>query len=184
MANSSSAQLKTFKDIQALPARQLNALCEQHGVDVKCGKKARVNLLCQAVGVSTTGGTVGQLFNDSLQKITPQYLSTLKDGWSTDLLTCPDLDEGGVKSYLLKGKTLKEDQRRFYKLSKPYKMKDFIHSLRINPKPLKTSNDFILIKGQCNASQSAQEEDVKTFFVVLDAISGQPLGGYCTCTVG
>lgn len=188
-----------FKQIKSLSAAELNKLCRLHGIPTKHGKKARINLLCQKLSVSTTSAeniqptcplmprpdnaNLTSLQLGAFQALSPGYLASL-EGWTTSLQQVPDIDDATVKEYLTKMQIIKGQEKRYYKLTRPFQLKPFVHSMRFHPSPLPDSSVFVCVKAECLPSQSAQEEDVKVMFVILDATSGQPLGGYCTCTVG
>jgi len=92
------------------------------------------------------------------------------------------VDDNDVKKYLLKNSVLSEASMWTYKISRPYQLKACVHSLMFNS--VTPESPFCVIRGRCNPSQSTNEDDVKLVHVILDNITGEPCGGYCTCTVG
>jgi len=94
----------------------------------------------------------------------------------------PLVDDADVKQYLLQGNILDLVAMRTYKITRPYQLKNSVHSLKYSS--LGGSTSFCVIRGLCNPSQSTSHDDVKMFHIILDKITGQPYGGYCTCTVG
>ena len=94
----------------------------------------------------------------------------------------PDLDEAAVKRYLKDTNILTIEMSRTYKLSRPYQLKQFVHSMQCHPLPSHPS--FVAVQTQCNPSLSTSPENVKLMFMILDGVWGDPVGGYCTCTVG
>ena len=187
---------KTFNEVNSLPAAKLKKLCKEHAIDCTYGKKAKINLLCQCLSISSTGtenqapvlprGKHHSLTNVQLadfQKLTPAYLVSL-EGWTTDLRKVPEVDDYIVKHYLKDTVVIKEEETRYYKLCRPYQLKPCVHSMRLHLTPIPSSSTFVVIHSQCNPSQSASPDDVKVVFAVLDSITGHPLGGYCTCTAG
>jgi hypothetical protein len=87
-----------------------------------------------------------------------------------------------VKSFLLDSNTIAEDMKRKYKLSRPYQLKEMVHSVSFNDLP--SSENFCLVKAKCNPSQSTNEDDVKSLFCIFNKKTGCPLGGFCSCTAG
>ncbi|XP_069102920.1 uncharacterized protein [Argopecten irradians] len=189
--------LKIYKDVAGLKADDLKKLCIFHDIDVTFPKKAKVIFLCHALGISTTGS--GE-FNDKLlhilnnsinsftpkqlaeyKQLTPKYLSTIKH-WTNDLTLVPGIDETAVKKYLINSNVLDVSTARTYKLSRPYQLKQFVHSVKYYDNP--DSETFSIVCARCNPSQSTNSDDVKVVFVFIDKLSGVPYGGFCTCTVG
>ncbi|XP_035670017.1 uncharacterized protein LOC118411645 isoform X2 [Branchiostoma floridae] len=186
-------KLKTFRDISALSMHQLNKECKANSVKTQFSKTAKINLLCLALGISTCGQDKPYSFNPRMDnhgltstqlqeysRLTPAYLART-GSWTKELQCLPPVDDSTVKSYLLNSKVFDKDQHTKYKLQRPFQMKDFVHSIKINLDPSET---FIAIEAQCNSSQSGATENVKALYIILDKITGQPYGAYCTCTVG
>ncbi|XP_078660783.1 uncharacterized protein LOC144905166 [Branchiostoma floridae x Branchiostoma belcheri] len=186
-------KLKTYTDISGLSIQRLNKECRAHNVNTKLSKSAKVNLLCLALDISTSGKNkpydfVPRLDNHGLScnqlreysTLTPAYLTKL-DAWSKDLQHVPPIDDAMVKQYLLNSRVFNKEQEVKYKVQRPFKMKDFVHSIKINVNP---SDTFIAVQAQCNSSQSGASERVKALYIILDKITGQPYGAYCTCAVG
>ena len=115
-----------------------------------------------------------------LEVISPQVLYGL-EGWEKNLCGLPDIDDGMVKRYLFKHCTVDESSLRTYKLTRPYQLKSSVHSLQFNEMK---SLSACVIRALCDPSQSTDKDDVKMVHVILDKSSGEPYGGYCTCTVG
>ena len=148
-----------------------------------------VNLLCQALNISTIGLSQGSAlpFIDTnlvskghvneLEKLTPLHIHRLK-GWSKSTDNIPIITDKDVKQYLLKTSVIAQENERSYKLSRPYMLMENIHSCE-----MLRHGSFILVRGQCNPSQSTSKDDVKYMHVVLD-FDGNPVGGFCVCTAG
>ena len=186
------SRLSSYSDVASLSAVDLKKQCKTHNVNTSFSKSARVNLLCLTLGLSTCGGkeysflprsTRHSLSNKQLAeyaRLTPAYLHSLT-GWTKELQHLPPLDDGVVKKYLLDTNLLTKQQEVKYKIQRPFQMKEFVHSIRIHCQPSET---FIAIEAQCNSSQSAATENVKALYIIIDKITAEPYGAYCTCTVG
>ena len=166
---------QSYKEVQSLSASNLNQLCKSVGISTKYSKSARVNLLCLTLGISTSGSGhnkenqsplvprsschgLSQSQLHEFQSLTPSFLVAL-DSWSKELGQIPDLDEASVKRYLKDSLLLTANMARTYKLSRPYQLKQFIHSMRVNELP--DHPTFIAVQAQCNPSQSTAGENVK-----------------------
>lgn len=189
---SSSVSVKSYADVQKLSASNLKAYCNNLGIDISLPKSVRVNAVCHCLGISTTGTCTIQNLTprvDGLSSVqqkefdllTPAVLYSLS-GWTNDLTKVPLVDDADVKRYLLQTNVIEASAARTYKVTRPYQLRDFVHSMRYHELP--SSATFCAVKGLCNPSQSANKDDVKMVMVILDKHSGQPYGGYCTCTVG
>lgn len=186
---------KTFNDVKNVNLTELKKMCRDFGIDSSYGRHALVNLVCIQLGIPTHGKeNAGSLQPRSqnhgmssaqireFQSLGPKELSVLKD-WTKDLTSIPDVvDDSMVKRYLRDSEVISEAMGRTYKICRPYQLKAFIHSMKFHH--LQDNPNFIAVQAQCNPSQSAQAQDVKVIFLLLDEITGQPYGGYCTCTVG
>lgn len=181
--------------ISKLSKRNLDQKCVELGLDVSLPRLAKVNIVCLCLGISTSGGSIlpflprlpthvlSQEQTREYQTLTPPYVYTREEkDWSKNLELLPDVDDATVKKYLLDTDVLSKTDGRRYKLSRPYQMKSHIHSVRIHP--LRTSSTFMIVKGLCNPSQSTNKDEVKAVYCIIDKISAQPYGGYCTCTAG
>ena len=183
----------SFAGVQKLPAKRLNALCVKYSIATKkLSKLPRKHLLCQALGISTCGtnassSTVGP-FMIMLSSEEKNHLSNLTmltihqlQGWMTTLTTMPPINEVQVTQYLVKNEVIPEHHERAYKLSRPFKMMEFVHFLAI----CTGSNDrFAFLQAQVNPSQSTNRDDVKLCFAILDKQLGMPFDGHCVCTAG
>lgn len=192
---SKTEKLSSYNSIAALSASELKKLCLNFDIEIKFPKKAKIIFLCHALGISTTGGqsksgiTTSSIAVNGLsaplkteyQSLTPKCLSQQKN-WSKDLLKIPEIEESAVKKYLLNSSVLNASSARTYKLSRPFQLKQFVHSVVYfeNEK----SETFSVIRALCNPSQATNADDVKVVFAVIDKITGEPFGGFCTCTVG
>jgi len=190
-SNVSSVKV-TYSDIQRWSTAILNKHCRALNIDTSLPKSAKINAICHCCNVTTAGEantlslstlprtaeslTKRQLLE--LQSLTPKILYSLTD-WSSDIATIPAVDETDVKRYLLQTDTLTSECERTYKLSRPYQLKQFVHSVQIC-----NVSSFCVIRARCLPSQSTNEDDVKLMHIVISRITGQPYGGYCTCTVG
>ena len=97
----------------------------------------------------------------------------------------PPIDDGVFRKYLTGTNILTKNMSIRYKVSRPYAIMQNVHSMRLHTNPLQTTHPtFIILQSRVNASQSASPDDVKVAFVILDKLTGQPYGGYCSCTVG
>ena len=169
-------------------------MCQEEGIRVSLAKKAKQNLLGLSLNISTSGPSSVQPFQpkskdsplsqqelEYFAKLTPIYLEK-NTGWTKQLTEVPPIDDIIVKDYLLGTSTIGEKFKRCYKLSRPYQLVNFVHSLHFNSLP--QSPTFCAVRGQCLGSQSSSQDDVKAMYCILDCITGEPYGGYCTCTAG
>ncbi|KAI8509488.1 hypothetical protein Bbelb_133360 [Branchiostoma belcheri] len=170
-------------------------VCRQKNiVDLDHGKAALQVLVCEVLGISTTGKGVREKAEprrkqhgfepDVLQelgKMTFAWASRLT-GFTKQLYKCPEIDDAKAKGYLLDTSCITPEMARKYKLTRPYQLKHMIHSIKFNELPL--SVHLCVIKGRCNPSQSTNEDDVKSLFCVLEKERGTPVGGFCSCTAG
>ena len=188
----SNVLCKSYADVNKLSASNLNAFCSQFDIDSGLPKSVRINAVCHCLGISTTGTADVQKLTprvdglnskqrNEFELLTPAVLYGLS-GWTTDLSNVPLIDDTDVKKYLLKTSVIDASSARTYKITRPYQLRGFVHSMRYHELP--SSESFCAVKGFCNPSQSASKDDVKMVMVILDQHSGQPYGGYCTCTVG
>ncbi|XP_053391619.1 uncharacterized protein LOC123552538 [Mercenaria mercenaria] len=191
--NRDLTDIRDYNSVAGLKADRLKKLCQYYNIDVKLPKKARIVLLCHCLGISTTGH-VQQVTNRSdatkyltdsqrqeLAGITPAYMCRLNE-WKKDLSSVPDIEESAVKKYLINTEVLSASDARTYKISRPFALQQFVHSVLFNDN--NSSETFLLIRAQCNPSQSTNPDEVKVVFVIIDRYLGEPYGGFCTCTVG
>jgi len=115
------------------------------------------------------------------QLLSPKFLSQQKN-WSKDLLKISEIEESDVKKYLLNSSVPDASSARTYKLSRPFQLKQFVHSVVYFEN--ENSETFSVIRAFCYPSQATNADDVKVIFATIDKITGQPYGGFCTCTVG
>ena len=73
---------------------------------------------------------------------------------------------------------------RHYKLSRAYQLLDANHICNVLFNELKQSYNIYAVKASCIPSQSGDEAKIKHLHVILDKQTGEPYGGFCTCTVG
>lgn len=180
----------SFAEVNKLSAADLNKLCSQFGICSSWPKSVKVNAVCQCLDISTAGtstmpalipaGFMTDTQTEDYLGLTPRVLYGLI-GWTDNLKQLPATDDSMVKQYLLQAQYLDEVSSRSYKLTRPYQMKDFIHSVAFNSLP---SSSLCVVRAMRNPSQSTCNDDVKLVHVMLDKVSGQPCGGCCTCTVG
>ncbi len=185
----------SYNEIKKLRVWELNRLCKQEGVDTSLPKEAKQTLLCHCLNVSTSGnkenstpwqprsknhGLTQQQYSE-FTTLKPEYLTKLT-GWSKALHDMPDVDETKVKLYLRDTNEITPSMARMYKTTRPYKMKQFIHSMYLHSLPDKST--FIALRAQCNPSQNTTEGTIKVCFVIIDQITGDPVAGFCTCVVG
>lgn len=183
----------SYTDVNRMSVKRLNEFCLQFGIDIKLPKNSKINAICHCLDISPSGAKfdwivlprtaelLSQSQLDELQQLTPAKLYQLQD-WSSDISQMPVLDDMTVKKFLLQTNEIDDSMGRTYKLSRPYQLQKFVHSVQING--LNMSSFFSVIRARCNPSQSTDKDEVKLVHVLLDKSSGQPYGGYCTCTVG
>ena len=133
MLSCSNKQLSSFNDVAAMKADELKILCRSHGIDETYPKKAKQIFLSNFLGLSTTGriNSETKVLTDNLshaqleeyEQLTIKKLCTIKD-WTTDLTKVPDIEESGVKKYLLQTNNLTKETARTYKLSRPFQLKN------------------------------------------------------------
>ncbi len=185
--------LLNYSDVNGLDKTALNQQCRKEGIPCAYPQQAKVNLLCLALGISTSGSdkenisprwNPGSLSKQQLREyasLTPDFLAKLND-WSKSIKDAPDINDITVKQYLLNTNVIPSEMSKTYKVSKPYKMQQFVHSMRYHKLPNHPA--FTALQAQCNPSQTASNDSVKLLFVILHCESGDPVGGYCTCTAG
>lgn len=176
--------------IKKLPATELNKCCLNFGINLSWPKSVKIHAVCQCMGISTTGTSnipdltppahINETQIDDYLGLSLKVLYGLT-GWTEDLKQLPAIDDSMVKQYLLQMQCLDDISSRSYKLTRPYQLKDFIHSVYFNSLP---SSSLCVIRAMCNPSQSTNKDDVKLVHVILDKSTGKPYGGYCTCTIG
>lgn len=184
----------SYSDISRLSLPAINQRCREFGIDTTLPKGAKINAVCHCLSVSTTGTGNTQLpilprTAESLSKaqleylltLTPRRLYTITD-WSSDISLLPAIEESCVKKYLLQTDVLDGSCERTYKLSRPYQLKNSVHSVQFSD--LSGSSLFLVIRARCNPSQSTSNDEVKLLHIVIDRVTGEPYGGYCTCTAG
>ena len=129
--------LKSFKDVSKLGKVKLKQIYKNLGVDIeKCfGKKALVNVVCNALGISTSStqndsNGVDEVNVDISSKIPSiAELQKLKE-WKKSLLSIPQLmDEALVKEFLL-GVGYSQTDVRKYKTLRAWQHKQGIHSVK------------------------------------------------------
>jgi len=91
-----------------------------------------------------------------------------------------------IKKYLINSKAQEftVTSLRHYKLSRAYQHLDANHICNVSFNQLKHSSTFCAIKASCIPSQSGDEVKIKHVHVIMDKQTGEPYGGFCTCTVG
>lgn len=183
--------MASFMNISNMSLRELNDLAATFNIQPNLPRNAKVNAVCQCLDISTCAGMTSMLTPWSnvhlstdqlsyLKSLTPRVLFGITE-WSTSFQNLPSLDDSTVKQYLLDTEMLDCRSARTYKLSRPYQLQPFIHSVMITE--LHHLN-FCVVKALCNPSQSTKEDDMKVVHVVLDTKTGHPCIAYCTCTVG
>lgn len=136
-----TANLKSFKDVSKLGKVKLKQICKNLGVDIEksFGKKALVNVACNALGISTSSTAsrtdsksdlVGEIQDISSSKI-PSIKELQKlNNWRKSLLSIPQLmDEALVKEFLL-GVGYSQTDVRKYKTLRAWQHKQGIHSVK------------------------------------------------------
>jgi hypothetical protein len=173
-----------FHKIRELPNEKLNKLCDTHGIHVghKLPRLVKIHLVAQAKNISTCGGPKDNEHPRCASDLTEEEISMYfsfsmfnlyqLDGWTTDLSLFPPLSVDSTKLFLLNSSVITPSYSRAYKLCKPYKMMDFVHSVEFNA----------LTKQK--RSQGTNKDEVKMCMAILDSNSGHPFGGHCVCTAG
>ena len=164
-------------------------------------EEALAILLCIGLGIRTSGVDVGDDFGRKIPKcvdhmlhdqqlneyrcLTPSYLLK-QEGWSKDTSQLSDIDVSSIKKYLINSKAQEftVTSLRHYKLSRAYQHLDANHICNVSFNQLKHSSTFCAIKASCIPSQSGNEAKIKHVHVIMDKQTGEPYGGFCTCTVG
>ena len=151
--------LPDYKSVKALTIPELKKECKIHGIDTSLSKLALVNLLCQALKISTIGSrgepnrnpcSTLNISRDQKAKydlLTPLSVHKMK-GWTKDTSGLPMLTDSDVKHYLLKTFVISKDYERSYKLSRPYMLMPNVHSCE-----MLQHDTFIIVRGLCNLSQ-------------------------------
>lgn len=189
---------KSYTDIASLSAVKLKQLCVQYNLDTTLPKKAKIVFLCQRLGISTTGNNLNVQKSkksartfDSLTSYQHEELEQLRSKilhgmpsseWTTDISKVPEINDVSVKHYLLETNILDKSSSRTYKLSRPYQLRSSVHSVKYCENV--ASDTFGILSARCNSSQSANPDEVKVLYIVIDKITGDPYSGFCTCTVG
>ena len=95
-------------------------------------------------------------------------------------------DVSSIKKYLINSKAQEftVTSLRHYKLWRAYQHLDANHICNVSFNQLKHSSTFCAIKASCIPSQSGNEAKIKHVHVIMDKQTGEPYGGFCTCTVG
>ena len=185
--------VKTYNEVNRMSAGVLNSICRDFNIDTSLPRTARVNAVCHCLDISTTGDsqlistlTVLPSANEALTKtqlrelqaLTPKVLYMLTD-WSGTLSELPSITDTDVKRFLLQTDVLNAASERTHKLSRPYHLKQFVNAVQVC-----SALSFFIIRARCLPSQSTDKDEVKLMHIVIDRHTGQPYGGYCTCTVG
>ena len=132
-----------YTELCKLNKKQLELKAHECNIDSSLPRKALVNILCLALNISTSGGVepppVSSLYYyegldlhqiEILKTLGPQNIFSANVYLNKDCGCLPDLDDGTVKKYLLKTKVFSDVERKSYKLSRPFQLKRFIHTLR------------------------------------------------------
>lgn len=122
-----------YKDASKLTKPKLKEVCRALSVDFEknIGKKALVNIVCNALNLSTSSTTATKTENQSACWTLPTiaYLQKQKE-WKKDLTGIPMLmDESMVKSYLI-GVGYEEQTVRKYKTLRAWEHKQDVHSVK------------------------------------------------------
>jgi len=137
--------LQNYNDIATLSAVKLKQLCVKFWLDISLPKKAKIVYLCHSLGISTSG--INRCVNTArkrkvyekltrvqvkeLEELTSKVLYSLPPSqWSCDIQNLPVIEDRSVKEYLLKTNVLDKAASQTYKLSRPYQLKQFVHSVR------------------------------------------------------
>ncbi|WAR21899.1 hypothetical protein MAR_015873 [Mya arenaria] len=136
---------RTYNEVSSLSAVKLKQLCGQYNIDPTLPKKAKIVFISQTLGISTTGSTNNNSVNhfrktfDSLTSKQIEELEQLKTKilycmpaaeWTTDITKLPEINDVSVKRYLLDNNILDKSSARTYKLSRPYQLRNNVHSIK------------------------------------------------------
>lgn len=183
--------MSMFNRIRDYKNEVLNKACAEFNILDSLPRLVKVHLLAEARNVSTCGEVVAKL-------PTPRCAMDLKEaeiklyesftlyqvyqmsGWTTALSGMPPISVDSCKQFLLNSSVISLNHSRAYKLSKPFRMMDFVHSVQFNG----GKDRFCFLKCFVNPSQSSNRDEVKLCFAVLDCESGVPFGGRCVCAAG
>lgn len=126
---------KNYKEVSSLTKPKLKEVCRTLSIDFEksIGKKALVNVVCNALKISTSGSCSISTKDDSSSStvgIPPlAYLQRLKE-WQKNLNGVPlMIEEATVKEFLI-GAGYKEQAVRKYKTLRAWEHKQGIHSVR------------------------------------------------------
>ena len=113
---------------------------------------------------------------EEIEKLTPRLLYNLPPSeWTSQLINTPEIEDTAIKQYLLDTKVLDKSSSRTYKLSIPYQLKQFVHSVKFFENP--SSETFGIISARCKPSQATSPDEVKVLLIVIDTITGEPYSG-------
>ncbi|XP_069122147.1 uncharacterized protein [Argopecten irradians] len=193
---------KTFSQVKGLSYRDVLVVCKNFNINYhKIGRDALDILVCEQLGISTTGSRpkLSSCLSEvkpkvechcldkeelsEFQSITPSLVNSLTN-WTKDAKLLPDIDIGQVKKYLVstENNEFSKDSLKTYKLTRSYQ---HLHAKHIHSVKLyHGSPTFCVVKAQCLPSQSSDNKRVKWLYAVLDKQTGEPYGGFCVCTVG
>ena len=195
---------KSLKEVKSTGLKDLRALCKDADINIGgVGREALGILLCIELGIRTSGVDVGDDFGRKFPKYVDHMLDDQQlneygcltsshllkqEGWSKtkDTSQLPDIDVSSIKKYLINSKAQEftVTSLRHYKLSRAYQHLDANHICNVSFNQLKHSSTFCAIKASCIPSQSGNEAKIKHVHVSMDKQTGEPYGGFCTCTVG
>ena len=116
---------------------KLKQICKNLGVDIEksFGKKALVNVACNALGISTARTDSKSDLVGEIQDISSSKIPSIKElqklnNWRKSLLSIPQLmDEALVKEFLL-GVGYSQTDVRKYKTLRAWQHKQGIHSVK------------------------------------------------------
>ena len=129
--------LKSFKDVSKLGKVKLKQICKNLDVEIEksFGKKALVNVVCNALRISTSKTDSNSNLVDEVKDVSSSKLPSitelqkLKD-WKKSLPYIPQLmDEALVKEFLLAVGYSQTDVRK-YKTLRAWQHKQGIHSIK------------------------------------------------------
>lgn len=184
-----TVQLKTYNDVKELKIKDLNRILRENGVNIKSLSVESKRLkLCSILKVPIQG-------NDASSDIV-SIINNAKSRWTKDIRQIPSVTIDKVKRYLILSERgdieHTEDaclHEKFtdtlmlrYKTSRSYDLwaSGNIHSFEYNS--LKEQASVCLLRCKSNASWTTGK--VYETSVVLDKISGDPVGAYCLCVGG
>ncbi len=146
------------------------------------------------MGISTSGAGGNKPFhmkdNNSLTteqlkeygQLNPFNLGVMPDRTKV-MDKIPTIEIKQIKDYLTVTKVLTAAQAKTYRVTQDIDLTSMVRNVYFSAL-FDFSPTYCALRGQCLPSFSTSDEEVKAIYVILDKITGEPYGGYCTCTAG